>query len=165
MSLHLIDIILPCFAWPCLVDESVTNARWTAQQDVPDDPDKTQGLKLQSDEGKDEEVVGASAVIQSMQRQETVSLGAKADAPSHKEATSSVAAAISPPAPSRPLSSLPFPAQLMNLLQRNVAPGALWFLDGGEAIGIDAKAIVGTVLNEHFRGMKFNSLVRNLNRW
>lgn len=57
-----------------------------------------------------------------------------------------------------------FPMQLMSLLQRNVAPDALWFLDGGEAIGLK-KDLIGQVLEVHFRGMKFNSLVRNLNRW
>lgn len=58
-----------------------------------------------------------------------------------------------------------FPAQLMDILQRNVAPDAIWFLEGGEAIGLHRDLIVEKVLNEHFRGMKFNSLVRNLNRW
>ena len=58
-----------------------------------------------------------------------------------------------------------FPAQLMDVLQRNVAPDAIWFLEGGEAIGLHGDLIVDKVLNEHFRGMKFNSLVRNLNRW
>ena len=57
-----------------------------------------------------------------------------------------------------------FPAQLLDILQRNVAPDALWFLEGGEAIGINRK-LIDKVLNDHFRGMKFSSLVRNLNRW
>lgn len=57
-----------------------------------------------------------------------------------------------------------FPAQLLDLLQRNAASDALWFFEGGEAIGINRK-LIDKVLNEHFRGMKFNSFVRNLNRW
>ena len=52
----------------------------------------------------------------------------------------------------------------MDLLQRKVAPDAIWFLQEGEAIGIN-QDIVEKVLNVYFRGMKFNSLVRNLNRW
>jgi len=59
---------------------------------------------------------------------------------------------------------VPFPVQIMKLLQQNVAPGALWFLEGGEGIGMNRNLIDG-VLNVHIRGMKFNSLVRNLNRW
>jgi HSF-type DNA-binding len=135
------------------------------QQDVSDDYDKNSGFPLHSDKGKDEEVAAASEVIQPMRHQEIASLIAMAHAPPHEVATTSSVAAETAASPNRSLSSLPFPAQLMNLLQRNVAPGTLWFLDGGEAIGFDEETIVDKVLNEHFRGMKFSSFVRNLNRW
>ncbi|CAB9523769.1 HSF-type DNA-binding [Seminavis robusta] len=66
--------------------------------------------------------------------------------------------------PTRSFATMSFPSQLMTLLQKNVNPDAIWFLQGGEAIGINASRIE-QVLNEHFRGMKYSSLVRNLNRW
>lgn len=65
---------------------------------------------------------------------------------------------------SSPSAATAFPAQLLCILQRSIAPEALWFLEGGEAIGIHSK-LIDKVLNDHLRGMKFNSLVRNLNRW
>jgi len=78
-----------------------------------------------------------------------------------KGLTTPGAAGVPAPSPA----SMEFPAQLMDLLQRKAAPDAIWFLQEGEAIGINQDNIVEKVLNEHFRGMKFNSLVRNLNRW
>ena len=66
--------------------------------------------------------------------------------------------------PSSQLAVMTFPAQLLSLLQRDVASDALWWFEEGRAIGINRK-LIDNVLNEHFRGMKFNSLVRNLNRW
>lgn len=64
-----------------------------------------------------------------------------------------------------PKTMMEFPAQLMNLLQRDVAPDAMWFLPEGEALAFDRDLFTKKVLDVYFRGMKFNSFVRNMNRW
>ena len=64
-----------------------------------------------------------------------------------------------------PKASMEFPAQLMDLLQREVAPDAMRFLPEGEAIAFDMDTFADRVLNVHFRAMKFNSFVRNMNRY
>jgi hypothetical protein len=64
-----------------------------------------------------------------------------------------------------PKASMEFPAQLMDVLQRDVAPDAMWFLPEGEALAFNKDTFTEKVLDVHFRGMKFNSFVRNMNRW
>jgi hypothetical protein len=64
-----------------------------------------------------------------------------------------------------PKASVEFPVQLMDLLQRDVAPDALRFLPEGEAIAFNMDIFSEKVLDMFFRGMKWTSVVRNLNRW
>ena len=150
-----------------VVHSSKKTRRHVPDTAVHDDGSRDTGQEsrtaLHQNKGKDYEGSVALTVNDLSRPQREASLGAMPDG--EAKASSAVGAADVAAATGRSLSSLPFPAQLMNLLQRNVAPDALWFLEGGEAIGIDTETIVDKVLNEHLRGMKFNSMVRNLNRW
>lgn len=58
-----------------------------------------------------------------------------------------------------------FPVKLMSLLQRRVAPDALWFLPEGKAIGLEKTKFVEKILNDHFQCLKYTSAIRMFNRW
>jgi HSF-type DNA-binding len=58
-----------------------------------------------------------------------------------------------------------FPDKLRWLLDNEVAPQALWWLSGGDAIGINKNAFEAQLLEQEFRGNKFSSITRKLNRW
>ena len=58
-----------------------------------------------------------------------------------------------------------FPDKLRWLLDNEVAPDALWWLPEGDAIGINKDAFQEKLLEQEFRGNKFSSITRKLNRW
>ena len=58
-----------------------------------------------------------------------------------------------------------FPDKLRWLLDTEVAPEALWWLPEGDAIGINKDAFQEQLLEQEFRGNKFSSITRKLNRW
>jgi len=62
-----------------------------------------------------------------------------------------------------------FPDKLMALLDKNVAPDAVWWLkDIGSVTGafaINRKVFSEKLLDVAFNGNKFPSITRNLNRW
>lgn len=58
-----------------------------------------------------------------------------------------------------------FPDKLRWLLDNDTAPGALWWLPEGDAIGIRKTVFQEQLLVQEFRGNKFSSITRKLNRW
>ena len=58
-----------------------------------------------------------------------------------------------------------FPERLMDLLEKQVAKDAMWFLSGGDAFAIVPKLFSEQVLDKFFQGTKFESFTRKLNRW
>jgi len=58
-----------------------------------------------------------------------------------------------------------FPDKLFELLQNEVEPTAIWWLPDGESFGINKELFEEKILNRYFRGNKFTSITRNLNRW
>lgn len=58
-----------------------------------------------------------------------------------------------------------FPDKLRWLLDNETAPEALWWLPEGDAIGIRKTAFQEQLLVQEFRGNKFSSITRKLNRW
>ena len=57
------------------------------------------------------------------------------------------------------------PDKIMEILLKEDAPEAIWWLDGGKAFAIQKEKFQKQVLDTSFRGNKFKSLVRNLHRW
>ncbi|CAB9497347.1 HSF-type DNA-binding [Seminavis robusta] len=58
-----------------------------------------------------------------------------------------------------------FPDKIRCLLDNRVAPEALWWMPDGDAIAINKKLFIDQLLVTHFRGNKFPSITRKLNRW
>jgi HSF-type DNA-binding len=58
-----------------------------------------------------------------------------------------------------------FPEKLMRLLQHECDPDAIFWLPEGDSFGINKPLFEEKVLNKYFRGNKFTSITRNLNRW
>ena len=58
-----------------------------------------------------------------------------------------------------------FPEKLMKLLQHECEPEAIFWLPEGDSFGINKPLFEDRVLNKYFRGNKFTSITRNLNRW
>jgi len=58
-----------------------------------------------------------------------------------------------------------FPEKIMWLLDNRTAPDGLWWLPSGDAFAIKKIAFIDQLLHSHFRGNKFSSITRKLNRW
>lgn len=59
-----------------------------------------------------------------------------------------------------------FPEKIMEVLQGNLAPGAIYWLPEGEAIAVDPDSFKdNAIISKQFRGNKLSSFVRSLNRW
>jgi hypothetical protein len=58
-----------------------------------------------------------------------------------------------------------FPGRLMELLESDEAKCAIWWLPAGESFAIQPKEFSKTILTKYFRGTKFESFIRKLNRW
>lgn len=58
-----------------------------------------------------------------------------------------------------------FPEKLMELLQNDDLTDAIWWLPDEESFAIDKENFEKKVLTKYFRGNKFTSITRNLNRW
>jgi len=58
-----------------------------------------------------------------------------------------------------------FPEKIMELLQENSFPDAIWWLPCGKVVVVKEKEFTENVLNKIFQGTKFLSFVRTLNRW
>lgn len=58
-----------------------------------------------------------------------------------------------------------FPEKLMRLLQHECETEAIFWLTEGDSFGINKPYFEERVLNKYFRGNKFTSITRNLNRW
>lgn len=58
-----------------------------------------------------------------------------------------------------------FPDKMMWLLDNKTAPEALWWLPEGDALAIDKPKFMEELLEQQFRGNKFSSITRKLNRW
>ena len=64
------------------------------------------------------------------------------------------------------LKAAAFPEKIMELLQGDLAPNAIYWLPEGEAIAVDPDSFKdSTVISKQFRGNKLSSFVRSLNRW
>lgn len=64
------------------------------------------------------------------------------------------------------LKAAAFPEKIMELLQGDLAPSAIYWLPEGEAIAVDPDSFKdSTVISKQFRGNKLSSFVRSLNRW
>lgn len=57
------------------------------------------------------------------------------------------------------------PDKLMDILMNEEAPEAIWWLQNGTAFAMQNEKFQEQILDKHFRGNKFKSLVRNLHRW
>lgn len=57
------------------------------------------------------------------------------------------------------------PEKLMEYLNAEVAPEALWWLPNEESFALDSKRVQKEVLDVYFRGTKLPSFIRSLNRW
>jgi hypothetical protein len=64
-----------------------------------------------------------------------------------------------------PLDLNRFPDKIRWLLDNQVAPNALYWMPDGDGIIISKKLFVDQLLVKHFRGNKFPSITRKLNRW
>ena len=89
----------------------------------------------------------------------------KAATVSAKEAIQSALSRLSKP----PLSDYEkcsiFPQKLMQLLKNEEAPDAIWWLQKGTAFAMQKEKFQSMILDKHFRGNKFTSIIRKLNRW
>ena len=57
------------------------------------------------------------------------------------------------------------PDKIMTILLNEEAPDAIWWLKKGTAFAMQKEKFQEQILDKHFRGNKFKSLVRNLHRW
>lgn len=57
------------------------------------------------------------------------------------------------------------PDKVMAILLNDEAPDAIWWLQKGTAFAMQKEKFQTQILDKHFRGNKFKSLVRNLHRW
>lgn len=57
------------------------------------------------------------------------------------------------------------PDKIMAILLSEEAPDAIWWLQKGTAFAMQKEKFQTQILDKHFRGNKFKSLVRNLHRW
>ena len=58
-----------------------------------------------------------------------------------------------------------FPDQLWHLLKYDELNEAIWWLPGDDAFAINEPVFSELLLESHFRGNKFTSIIRKLNRW
>lgn len=65
----------------------------------------------------------------------------------------------------RTADQLNFPEQLMQLINGNVAPEHVSWIDNEEAISFKTDGFQEHVLDKFFQGLKYDSFVRKLNRW
>ena len=63
------------------------------------------------------------------------------------------------------LGTLRLPDKMMAILVREEAADAIWWLQKGTAFAMQKEKFQEKILDKHFRGNKFKSLVRNLHRW
>jgi hypothetical protein len=63
------------------------------------------------------------------------------------------------------ITSATFPERLMELLEDEKEPEALWWLGETDCFCIDPKHFPEQVLCKYFQGTKFDSFTRKLNRW
>ncbi|CAB9514872.1 shock factor protein 2 [Seminavis robusta] len=77
-----------------------------------------------------------------------------------------VAAAKPPPPPPPPpeLMTQSFPQRLMEMLDKEVVPDAMWWAEEGRAFAMDLSKF-GDVLHRHFQATKYASFTRKLNKW
>jgi HSF-type DNA-binding len=76
-----------------------------------------------------------------------------------------VAAAKPPPPPAPPeLMAQSFPQRLMEMLDSEVVPDAMWWAEKGMAFAMDLSKF-GDVLHHHFQATKYASFTRKLNKW
>jgi HSF-type DNA-binding len=61
--------------------------------------------------------------------------------------------------------ALRLPDKMMAILVSGEAPDAIWWLQNGTAFAMQKEKFQEQILDKHFRGNKFKSLVRNLHRW
>ncbi|CAB9505231.1 HSF-type DNA-binding [Seminavis robusta] len=84
---------------------------------------------------------------------------------SEKTKSSKKAKKVDQPSPSKGTTPS-FPEKIMELLQKNMASNAIYWLPEGEAIAVDPDNFKdSTVISKQFRGNKLSSFVRSLNRW
>jgi hypothetical protein len=60
---------------------------------------------------------------------------------------------------------LRLPEKIMAILVSEETPDAIWWLQKGTAFAMQKEKFQEQILDKHFRGNKFKSLVRNLHRW
>ena len=57
------------------------------------------------------------------------------------------------------------PDKLMEFLNKEVAPEALYWMPDGESFAIDTEKAQDQLLNQFFRGTKLSSFLRSISRW
>lgn len=68
------------------------------------------------------------------------------------------------PAPSDAMAQQTFPQRLMEMLDKQVVPDAMWWAEEGKAFAMDLSKF-GDVLHHHFQATKYASFTRKLNKW
>lgn len=58
-----------------------------------------------------------------------------------------------------------FPDQLWELLKHEELKDAIWWMPNNDAFAINERVFSAKLLESHFRGNKFSSIIRKLNRW
>ena len=83
--------------------------------------------------------------------------------PAIDEGSTSGAGIPSNPPPAELLAQT-FPQRLMEMLDNEVVPDAMWWAEDGKAFAMDLSKF-GDVLHQHFQATKYPSFTRKLNKW
>jgi len=57
------------------------------------------------------------------------------------------------------------PDKLMEYLNKEVAPDALYWMPGGESFALDTEKVQEQILDRYFNGTKLTSFLRSISRW
>ena len=60
--------------------------------------------------------------------------------------------------------NLNFPERLMQLINENIVPDHVSWIESEEAIAFKTEGLQMTVLDKYFKGLKYDSFIRKLNR-
>ena len=80
------------------------------------------------------------------------------------DAGSSIGAGVPSSPPPAELLAQTFPQRLMEMLDNEVVPNAMWWAEDGKAFAMDLSKFAD-VLHRHFQATKYASFTRKLNKW
>lgn len=94
----------------------------------------------------------------------TTSFATLPPAPAAATASASSSAAQIPSQHHELIITQTFPQRLMEMLDNQVVPDAMWWAEGGKAFALDLSKFED-VLHNHFQATKYASFTRKLNKW